>query len=70
MPKGTSGGRAAVMKFIAVSQSVDALLGLFSCLGMTPTNPEAVAMISAEDAPYAITSEANMAVIALNDPTW
>ena len=70
VPKGNPGGREAVMKFIAVSQSVDAQLGLFSCLGMTPTNPEAVAMISAEDAPYAITSEANMAVIALNDPTW
>jgi putative spermidine/putrescine transport system substrate-binding protein len=70
VPKGNPGGREAVMKFIAVSQSVDAQLGLFSCLGMTPTNPEAVAQISAEDAPYAITSEANMAVIALNDPTW
>jgi putative spermidine/putrescine transport system substrate-binding protein len=70
VPKGNPGGREAVMKFIAVSQSVDAQLGLFSCLGMTPTNPEAVAKISAEDAAYAITSPENMSIIVLNDPTW
>lgn len=70
VPKGNPAGRDAAMQFIAVSQSVDAQLGLFSCLGMTPTNPEAIAQLSADDAPYAVTSEQNRAIIALNDPTW
>lgn len=70
VPKGNPGGREVVMKFVAVPQSPDAQLGLLSCLGMTPTNAEAIAMILAEDAPNAITSEANMAVIVLNDPAW
>lgn len=70
VPKGNPGGREAVMKFIAVSQSVDAQLGLFSCLGMTPTNAEATAKITEADAPYAITSPQNVDLIAYNDPTW
>ncbi len=70
VPKGNPGGREAVMKFISVAQSVDSQLGLFSCLGMTPTNAEATAKLSAEDAPYAITSEQNMGIVAFNDPTW
>lgn len=42
VPKGNPGG-AAVMKFIATAQSVPAQLDLLACLGMTPTNPEAIA---------------------------
>ncbi|VDC24902.1 extracellular solute-binding protein [Pseudogemmobacter humi] len=70
VPKGNPGGREAVMKFIAVSQSVEAQLGLFSCLGMTPTNPEAIARITPGDAPWAITSAENRPRIVLNDPVW
>lgn len=70
VPKGNPAGRDAAMQFIAVSQSVDAQVGLFNCLGMTPANKDAVAKLSPEDAPYAITSEQNIGRIALNDPTW
>ena len=70
VPKGNPGGREAVMQFIAVSQSVDAQVGLFSCLGMTPANGEAMVKLSAEDAPYAITSEQNIGLVAWQDPTW
>lgn len=70
VPKGNPAGREAAMKFVAVSQSVDAQLGLFSCLGMTPTNAEAVARLPSEDLPYAITSDANKNIVAYNDPVW
>ena len=69
VPKGNPGG-ADVMKFIATAQSVPAQLDLFACLGMTPTNPEAIAQMAEADQPYSITSAANMPNIALNDPTW
>lgn len=70
VPKGNPAGREAAMKFISVAQSVESQLALFSCLGFTPTNIEAVAKLSPEDAPYAITSEQNMKIVAFNDPTW
>ena len=70
VPKGNPGGRDAVMKFIATAQSVSAQLGLFSCLGMTPSNPEAFYQLSAEDAPYAITSAENINIVAYNNHTW
>ena len=69
VPKGNPGG-PEVMKFIATAQSVPAQLDLFACLGMTPTNPEAIAAMAEVDQPYSITSAANMPGIALNDPTW
>ena len=69
VPKGNPGG-AAVMKFIATAQSVPAQLELFACLGMTPTNPEAIAAMAEVDQPYSITSAANYPNIVLNDPTW
>jgi len=69
VPKGNPAG-ADVMKFIATAQSVPAQLDLFACLGMTPTNPEAIAQMAEVDQPYSITSAANMPMIALNDPTW
>ncbi len=69
VPKGNPGG-AAVMKFIATAQSVPAQLELFACLGMTPTNPDAIAQLAAEDQPYSISSAANLPLAALNDPTW
>ena len=69
VPKGNPGG-AAVMKFIATAQSVPAQLDLFACLGMTPTNPEAIAALAEADQPYSITSAANYPNIVLNDPTW
>jgi putative spermidine/putrescine transport system substrate-binding protein len=69
VPKGNPGG-PAVMKFIATAQSVPAQLDLFACLGMTPTNPEAIAALAEADQPYSITSAANLPGVALNDPTW
>ncbi|MDO8983686.1 extracellular solute-binding protein [Cypionkella sp.] len=69
VPKGNPGG-AAVMKFIATAQSVQAQLDLFACLGMTPTNPEAIAALAEADQPYSITSAANLPNVVMNDPTW
>ena len=70
VPKGNPGGREAVMKFIATAQTIPAQLELFSCLGMTPANPEAFAQIPEADAPYAITSAANIGQVIFNDPDW
>lgn len=58
------------MKFIAAAQSVPAQLDLFACLGMTPTNPEAIAALAEADQPYSVTSAANLPNVTLNDPTW
>ena len=70
VPKGNPAGREAVMKFIATAQSVPAQLTLLSCLGMTPSNPEAFAQIPADLQPYAITSAQNIDKIVYNDPVW
>ena len=69
VPRGNPAG-ADVMKFIATAQTVQAQLEIFQCLGMTPANPEAFAMLEGEDASYAITSAANIDRVAFNDPVW
>ncbi|MFZ9950354.1 MAG: extracellular solute-binding protein [Gemmobacter sp.] len=69
VPRGNPAG-ADVMKFIATAQTVQAQLEIFQCLGMTPANPEAFAMLAGEDASYAITSAANIDRVAFNDPVW
>lgn len=69
VPKGNPGG-PAVMQFIATAQSVPAQLDLFACLGMTPTNAEAIAALAESDQPYSITSAQNFPNVVLNDPYW
>jgi putative spermidine/putrescine transport system substrate-binding protein len=49
---------------------VPAQLEIFQCLGMTPANPEAFAMLAGEDEQYAITSAVNIDRVAFNDPVW
>lgn len=70
VPKGNPAGRKAAMQFIAVTQSPDIQAAIFSCIGLTPGNPEAVAKLSAEDAIYSLTSEQNKGLIAYGDPVW
>lgn len=70
VPKGNPGGREAVMKFIATAQEVPGQLEIFSCLGMTPANPEAAAKLSEADQFYAISSALNKGKVAYNDPEW
>jgi putative spermidine/putrescine transport system substrate-binding protein len=69
VPRGNPAG-ADVMKFIATAQSVPSQLEIFQCLGMTPANPEAFAMLAGEDEQYAITSAVNIDRVAFNDPVW
>lgn len=70
VPKGNPAGREMVMKFIATAQDIPAQLTLLDCLGMTPSNPEAFAVIPEDQQPYAITSAMNIDQIVFNDPTW
>ena len=70
VPKGNPAGREAAMKFIAVAQSVDAQLEVFSCIGLTPGNPEANTKMSAEDARWSLISEQNKPLIAFGDAKW
>lgn len=69
VPKGNPAG-ADVMKFIAQAQEIESQLEILSCLGMTPSNPAAFALIPEETAPYAITSAENIDKVIFNDPNW
>jgi putative spermidine/putrescine transport system substrate-binding protein len=70
VPKGNPAGRENVMKFIASCQSPERQIALLQCHGMTPSNPEAFAMIPDELKQYAVTSEENLPRVLLNDPVW
>ncbi|QCO55462.1 extracellular solute-binding protein [Pseudorhodobacter turbinis] len=69
VPKGNPAG-ADAMKFIAQAQAVESQLAILSCLGMTPSNPDAFSQIPADAMPYAITSEQNIGKVIFNDPEW
>ncbi|MGI9434497.1 MAG: extracellular solute-binding protein [Geminicoccaceae bacterium] len=70
VPKGNPAGRENVMKFIASCQEPDRQIALMQCHGMTPSNPEAFAMIPDELKRFAVTSEENLSRVLLNDPVW
>ncbi|MFN0192017.1 MAG: extracellular solute-binding protein [Aestuariivirga sp.] len=70
VPKGNPGGRENVMKFIQQALQVDSQLSILSCLGMTPSNPEAFGKIPEDMQPYAINSAANIDKVVFNDPVW
>lgn len=70
VPKGNPAGREAIMQFIATAQDPAAQLQLLDCLGMTPSNPAAFALIPEEQQAYAITSAMNIDKVAFNDPVW
>ena len=70
VPKGNPAGRENVMKFIAYCQDSARQIALMQCHGMTPSNPEAFAMIPDELKRFAVTSEENLSRVLLNDPVW